>query len=191
MGKIKLNLESISPSMSQSGSFSVILGVDKQPKKIPIIIGEEYGSYISRFAFSNFTNSNQYVDVIKNLILALGAHFEHLEIKDVSEGIFEAYLVLSNVHGEIKIQTPIGVGLSYVILSKETGLVYASEKVVDKVAIKMDNDGYISEEDRAENHRDRATFKTSDELQVELDLAIAQEDYVRAAEIRDQLKNVS
>lgn len=177
--------------MSQSGSYSIILGVDKQPKKIPIIISKDDGTFISEFAFNGYVNYNEYVDLIKNIILSLGGHFEHLEIVDVSEGVFEAYLVLSNVHGEIKIKTSIGKGLSYVILSRETGLVYASEKVVDKVAIKMDDNGYISQEDQEENRRDRGSFKSTEDLEEELALAIASEDFERAADIRDRINNLS
>lgn len=189
MGKIKLNLESIRPSLSQLNSYTIILTVGETEEKIPIIITADEASYINAFVHNGNKNTNGYVKIIKNLIIALGGTFEYVEITDIIEGRFEVFLVISNLHGEVKIKSSIGEALSYSTLTSH-GIIYTTESIVNKVAIKMESSGYVSPEDYEENHRDRGSFKSIDELEKDLSEALAIEDFERAAEIRDRINNV-
>jgi bifunctional DNase/RNase len=190
MGKIKLNLESIRPSLSQLDSYAVILTVGDTDKKIPIILTSAEALYINAYIHNGYKNTNGYIKIIKNLITALGGTFEYIEILDIKEGKFEVYLVISNVHGEVKIKSTVGEAISFSALTRN-GLIYTTEKLVEKIAVKMSDFGEVSPEEKEENHRDRGDFKTIQDLEKDLSEALKTEDFELAAEIRDKINSVS
>jgi bifunctional DNase/RNase len=190
MGKIKLNLESISPSLSQLDSYTIILSVGETDKKIPIILSLTEASYINAYVHNGYKNTNGYIKIIKNLIVALGGTFEYVEINDITEGKFDVNLVISNVHGEVKIKASIGEAISYSTLTRN-GLIYTNKKLVEKISVKMENSGYVSPKNKEENHRDRGGFKTIEDLEKDLIDALKIEDFEKAAEIRDRINSDS
>lgn len=152
--------------------------------------------------------------LLKNSIKALGAELSHVLIHKFETGIFYAYLALTDVHGKkIHIDSRCSDAVVLAVLSQVP--IYATAELMDSACIEIDKDMYktLSKEAQAEEDAEidsnevEAFFKdlreaidsldvdidTSDvdieTLEQELQGAIEEEDYKKAAKLRDMIKD--
>jgi bifunctional DNase/RNase len=192
--KIKLEILGLSPSQSQAGSFALVLGEEFGNRRLPIIIGVFEAQAIAVQIENIVPNRPMTHDLFKSFAEALHYSIKEIIISDLREGIFYAKIVCGDNLQEVEIDSrpsdAIAIGLRFNVP------IYTSESILSEAGIISsleDDENEDEEESVKETLQTKGTFSEqlkelpNDELQKMLEEALANEEYEKAAKIRDEL----
>jgi len=191
--KIKIEILGLSSSQSQtSGSFALVLGETKGERRLPIIIGMFEAQAIALEIEKIIPNRPMTHDLFKSFANAFDYKVEEVVISDLKEGVFFAKLVCSNGEKTIEIDArpsdAIAIGIrfevpfyTYEAVLAEAGIVLTDE---EEAAEDLDEPIVV---DKPEG--DQLKDFSLDVLKEMLDQALADEDYEKAAKVRDEINN--
>ncbi len=192
MRKIKVDIYGIAPSQMQ-GSYSLILAEEDGERKIPVIVGQ----YEAQAIAIQIEGINTGRPLTHDLFLSFAQQFE-ISIKEVfihqlKEGIFYSLLVCESngkVH-EIDSRTSDAIALAV----RFDCPIYTTEEILEAAGITID-DKSVEKPGRGKadvpaqkpkEDTDLFKSKTLDELEKMLNKALNNEDYLKAAQIRDEI----
>ncbi|OZI05267.1 hypothetical protein BWI93_26705 [Siphonobacter sp. BAB-5385] len=196
MEKIKLEILGLSPSQSQTGSFALILGEEFGNRRLPIIIGMFEAQAIAIEIEKITPNRPMTHDLFKSF--AQGFHYKVTEIviSDLREGIFFAQIVCTDGLKERVIDArpsdAIAIGLRFNVP------IYTFENLLSEAGI-VANEGSSSERSsesaapsstgssKSKPFPDQLKDNSMEDLQRMLDQALSNEEYEKAAQIRDEI----
>lgn len=192
MDKIELEILGLSSSQSQSGSFALVLGETIGNRRLPIIIGMFEAQAIAIEIEKIVPNRPMTHDLFKSFANSFNFAVEEIVISDLKEGVFFAKIVCSNSGRTLEIDArpsdAIAIGLRFDVP------IYTFESVLSEAGIVLTDEESEKEGQTAEQpYRENKPFKeqlkdlSSDRLQSLLDEALKNEDYEKAAQIRDEL----
>ncbi|MDX1627543.1 MAG: bifunctional nuclease domain-containing protein [Fulvivirga sp.] len=197
MEKIKLEILGLSSSQSQSGSFALVLGETEGSRRLPIIIGMFEAQAIAIEIEKIIPNRPMTHDLFKSFAQSFDYKVKEIIISDLKEGVFFAKIVCGNGSGNIEIDArpsdAIAIGLrfdspifTYESILAEAGIVLTDETEDDIAELKSE---LKAEEKKSKPAASKDDLKnlSVDKLKELLNKAIEQEDYERAAKIRDEL----
>lgn len=195
MDKIELEILGLSSSQSQSGSFALVLGETVGNRRLPIIIGMFEAQAIAIEIEKIAPNRPMTHDLFKSFAHSFNFTVEEIVISDLKEGVFFAKIVCSNNGRNVEIDArpsdAIAIGLRFSVP------IYTFESVLSEAGIVLtDEEG--EREGQPEPAQEKGTssnkpFKeqlkdlSSDRLQTLLDETLKNEDYEKAAQIRDEM----
>lgn len=195
MDKIKIEILGLSSSQSQtSGSFALVLGEVDGERRLPIIIGMFEAQAIALEIEKIVPNRPMTHDLFKSFAVGFGFEIEHIIISDLKEGVFFAKIVCSDgiktVDIDARPSDAIAIGIRFSVPF------YTYEKVLSEAGIILTDDEEIDDELEDEvltdkPKGDRLQDYSLDKLQKMLDEALGNEDYERAAKIRDEMNKRS
>ena len=196
MDKIKLEILGLSSSQSQSGSFALVLGEVEGDRRLPIIIGVFEAQAIAIEIEKIIPNRPMTHDLFKSFSLEFEYEVKEIVISDLKEGVFFARIVCTNGSKEVAIDSrpsdAIAIGLRYdapiftnETILEEAGIVLTDED--DKSGLEPDLIPSSRTTEAKEEKKSELKDFSIDKLNELLDEAIANEDYERAAELRDEL----
>lgn len=195
MEKIRLEILGLSSSQSQSGSFALVLGEVGKKRRLPIIIGMFEAQAIA-IEIEKITSARPMThDLFKSFARAFRFDIHEIIISELREGVFYAKIVCSSQYsgGIIEIDArpsdAIAIGLRFNVP------IYTYEDVLAEAGITISD---IEEEEsetgsKQQRYAERRPSSgglaqmTVEQLEKALQQAIEQEDYERAAQIRDEL----
>ena len=193
MDKIQLEILGLSSSQSQSGSFALVLGEVEGTRRLPIIIGMFEAQAIAIEIESIVPNRPMTHDLFRSFANGFKFEVNEIVISDLKEGVFFARLHCSQDGNSIEIDArpsdAIAIGLrfkcpiyTYEPILQEAGIVLSeeSEEEADRP------EAIVPKEPAAPRKKDLKDH-TLDKLNKMLDEAIANEDYEKAAQIRDEM----
>ena len=197
MEKIKLEIIGLSSSQSQSGSFALVLGEEGGNRRLPIIIGMFEAQAIAIEIEKIVPNRPMTHDLFKAFAGEFDFKIVEIVISDLKEGVFFARIVCSNGVKEVEIDArpsdAIAIGLrfdvplfTYEAILSEAGIILADpndEEAAKELEIEPEKPKKTSTPVKKSSIGDMH----ADELQKLLDEALRNEDYERAAQIRDEL----
>ena len=194
MEKIKLEILGLSPSQSQQGSFALVLGEEYGNRRLPIIIGMFEAQAIAIEIEKIVPNRPMTHDLFKQFAKNFGFTVREIVISDLREGIFFARIVCSDGVQEtvvdarpsdaIAIGIRFGVSIfTYETILSEAGITASSDDEDDEAEELVRSTSGKSPRAFGEQLKDM----TVDELQKMLDEALGNEEYERAAKIRDEI----
>lgn len=202
MEKIRLEIIGLSSSQSQTGSFALVLGEVNGNRRLPIIIGMFEAQAIAIEIEKVIPNRPMTHDLFKSFALSFHFIVEEIIISDLKEGVFFAKIMCSdgikNIEIDARPSDAIAIGLrfdvpifSYETIMSEAGIVLNDE---------MEDEDDLDEDDELEEapvsnkpessmigKEDQIKNMSLDQLQAMLDDAIANEDYEKAARVRDEM----
>lgn len=193
MEKIKLEILGLSPSQSQSGSFALVLGEEYGNRRLPIIIGMFEAQAIAIEIEKIVPNRPMTHDLFKQFAKNFGFTVREIVISDLREGIFFARIVCSDGVQETVVDArpsdAIAIGIRFGVS------IFTYEAILSEAGIIASVDEEEEEQEelvRTSNRSPRAFGEqlkemTVDELQKILDEALGNEEYERAAKIRDEI----
>lgn len=199
MDKISLEILGLSSSQSQSGSFALVLGEVSGVRRLPIIIGMFEAQAIAIEIEKIIPNRPMTHDLFKSFAHNFHYSIKEIIISDLKEGVFFARIICEGENGIVEIDArpsdAIAIGLRF------DAPIYTYEKILSEAGIILTEEEEdikelkISEkppEDVAKSSSKSKGEKslkdlTVDKLNTLLDKALSDEDYEKAAEIRDEL----
>ncbi len=188
MKKIELEIVALSHSITQTHSYAVVLGEVNGLRRLPIVIGGFEAQAIA-VALERMQPSRPLThDLMKNFMLAFNIELHEIIINDLQEGIFYSKLVCSTDHDTVEIDSRTS---DAVALAVRFGCpIYTYDNILDSAGILMEEDDkkkkvVVSHNDAASDDLKKLSIG---ELESLLNEVLEQEDYIKAASIRDEIK---
>jgi bifunctional DNase/RNase len=190
MKKIELEIVALSHSITQTHSYAVVLGEVNGLRRLPIVIGGFEAQAIA-VALERMQPSRPLThDLMKNFMHAFNVELMEIIINDLQEGIFYSKLVCVNEHDTVEIDSRTSDALA---LAVRFGCpIYTYENILENAGILMEDESKKRadipvQEPATVSSRDLSKMSVQ-ELEKLLQEVLEQEDYIRAIEIRDELK---
>jgi uncharacterized protein len=207
VNKVQVEIIGISTSPSSNGAYALILQESGGQRRLPIVIGAFEAQAIALEMEGIRPPRPMTHDLMKATIESLGASLNEVIISDLNDGTFYAQLILDSTGVEIdsrpsdaialavRFQAPIFVKDEVL---REAGFVAEGDDA-DNDDEDDDDDILRSSSPRSESApQPRRTETVSSEplsqleiLRQELEKAIAQEDYEKAAILRDEIAQIA
>ncbi|MEM7549637.1 MAG: bifunctional nuclease domain-containing protein [Bacteroidota bacterium] len=199
MNKLRLEILGLSSSQSQSGSFALVLGETEGNRRLPIIIGMFEAQAIAIEIEKIVPNRPMTHDLFKSFAYTFNYSIKEIIISDLKEGVFFAKLICSDGIKEVEIDSrpsdAIAIGLrfnapiyTYETVLSEAGVVITDEKEEEELTTQSPIEDELKEVKKATKPLEEMLKDYSfDKLKELLDGALKQEDYERAAKIRDEM----
>ncbi|MFT4032216.1 MAG: bifunctional nuclease family protein [Siphonobacter sp.] len=191
MEKIKLEILGLSPSQSQTGSFALVLGEEYGNRRLPIIIGMFEAQAIAIEIEKITPNRPMTHDLFKSFAQSFHYKVSEIVISDLREGIFFAQIVCTDGLKERVVDArpsdAIAIGLRFNVP------IYTYETLLSEAGI-VANEGSSSEttepsapSTKTKPFPDQLKDNTVEDLHKLLEQALNNEEYERAAQIRDEI----
>ncbi len=199
MNKIRLQILGLSSSQSQSDSFALILEEEEGNRRLPIIIGRFEAQAIA-IEIEKVTSTRPMThDLFKSLATQFQFKLNEVIISDLREGIFYAEMIYVDEREGKKVivdarpSDAIAIGLRF------DAPIFTTDTIMREAGITTTNTSDESEaleqEEGAKEPKKKKTKKKAvsleamsvTELEAEMEKAVTDEDYERAAKIRDEM----
>jgi len=195
--KIQLEILGLSSSQSQSGSFALVLGETDGNRRLPIIIGMFEAQAIAIEIEKIIPNRPMTHDLFKSFGHSFNYTIKEIVISDLKEGVFFAKIVCENDSKTVEVDArpsdAIAIGLRF------NAPIFTYEKIMTDAGIILtdesdDEASDLTAEITKEEPKTSSTSKDKplkdhsyDKLKEMLNKALEDEDYEKAAKIRDEL----
>ena len=196
MDKIQLDIIGLQSSQSQSGSFALVLGENNGDRRLPIIIGMFEAQAIAIEMEKIIPNRPMTHDLFKSFAHEFKYKVEEIIISDLKEGVFFAKIVCTGEYGQVEIDARPSDAIA--ISLRFDAQIYTYEKILAEAGIVLSDEEDIEEITSKGAKGKKPTTKKADKgktledfslekLNKLLDEAIKNEDYEKAAGIRDEI----
>tara|TARA_B100000609_G_C17038012_1_gene342334 strand:+ start:57 stop:647 length:591 start_codon:yes stop_codon:yes gene_type:complete len=189
--KIKLEILGLSSSQSQSGSFALVLGEYGGNKRLPIIIGMFEAQAIAIEIEKITPNRPMTHDLFKSFAHNFNFTIKEIIISDLKEGVFFSKIICENeaketIEVDARPSDAIAIGLRFNVE------IFTYESILTEAGIEMTDEEMTASVEKEKKTKSRSKPKKledmeSDQLNKMLDDALKNEDYERAAKIRDEI----
>ena len=191
MEKVKLEIVGLSYSQTQSGAYALVLAETGGKRRLPIIIGGFEAQAIAIELEKMVPTRPLTHDLFKSFAVSFSILVKEVIIYKLIEGIFYAKIVcekdgtVSEIDARTSDAVAIGVRFNCPI--------YTYESILSSAGILLDEDNSdedsldLLELDEETDPKEGLKAMNVNELEIELDLAIENEDYELASKIRDEL----
>lgn len=202
MEKIKLNVLGISYSQTQSGAYALVLSEEEGNRRIPIIVGGFEAQAIA-IELEGLTPPRPLThDLFKKFSDSYGIRLLEVNIHKLDEGVFFANILCDNGDHQITLDARTSDAIALALRFQCP--IYTTEEIVEKAGIVLDfekgtgmehsDENSAPEEilEQAEKSVKRTIYpglseNSMEELKALLAEAVANEDYEKASEIRDEI----
>lgn len=191
MSKVKLNINGLSSSHSQTGSFALVLSEEKGNRRLPIIIGMFEAQAIAIEMEKIAPNRPMTHDLFKSFSHHFEVNVKEIIISDLKEGVFFAKIVCEQNGKIVEIDSrpsdAIAIGIRFDAdiyanepVLEEAGIILSEEFEEELETIQLPDEVPVSKKSEMKD-------LSTDKLNHMLDQALKKEDYEGAAKIRDEL----
>ena len=193
--KLELEIVALSHSVTQAHSYAVVLGEVNGVRKLPIVIGGFEAQAIA-VALENMQPTRPLThDLMKNMMLATQLQLVEVLIHKINEGIFYAKLICQTGSETIEIDSRTSDALALAVRFDTP--IYTYESILDSAGLQMDD---TAPKKAAKEEDKKSKIKVSTlatdlnklslaELQKQLNEVLETEDYIKAAQIRDEINS--
>jgi uncharacterized protein len=199
MEKVQLVVLGLSASPASNNAYALILKEIEGNKRLPIIIGAFEAQAIALEMEGVIPPRPMTHDLIKTLIDSFASPLSEVFINELRDGTFYAKLVFESTGHEIDARPSDAIAIAV-----RTGVpIFVNDEILDETGLMPQDEETdpMSMDDGAEEDLDfmkepktpKAPQKPKskvEQLQADLDKAVEQEDYEKAASIRDELKRL-
>lgn len=205
MGKIKLNVLGISYSQTQSGAYALVLSEEEGSRRIPIIVGGFEAQAIAIELEGLAPPRPLTHDLFKNFADSYGITILEVNIHKLEDGVFFASIMCNNGGQALTLDARTSDAIALALRFKCP--IYTTTEIVDKAGIVLDFEKGAEfdhpiepGEEEIEVKKGKAKKGSSlpdlsgtsiEDLRSMLAEAVANEDYEKASEIRDEINKRS
>ena len=192
MERIRLEILTLSPSQLQAGSFTLVLNEANGDRRLPIIIGMFEAQAIAIEMEKLAPTRPLTHDLFKSFAKSFDFSIEEIHISDIQEGVFFSKIICTDGIRQKNIDAQPSDAVA--IALRFNAPIYTNEEVLNVAGITSEEMG--QEEPKPETEKKRVKVKSqnnlttlsNEELNTMLGEAIANEEYERAAKIRDEIE---
>jgi bifunctional DNase/RNase len=194
-GKIEVEIVSIVPAHSH-GAYTLILAEKNGTRKLPVLIGSFEAQAIAMELEGMKPSRPLTHDLIVQAMLAMDAAVTSVLINDLQEGIFFSRIMCKRGLDEFELDSRTSDAIA--LATKFKCPVFILEHVMNEAAFdseesepeETESPGRIAHEELVPVSKSHSGFDSHsmEELEAMLEEAIRDEDYGRAAKIRDEIK---
>ena len=191
MKKIELEIVALSHTLAQTQNYAIVLGEKGGSRRLPIVIGGFEAQAIA-VAMEGMAPSRPMThDLFKNVMETFSIDLKEIVINNLVDGIFYANLVFIQGGKEIEVDSRTSDALalavrfgcpiySFEFILKQAGIILEedTEREVQKAKTRLQQ-----QQPKEKGIEDYST----DELETMLETVLEEEDYEKAARIRDEL----
>lgn len=195
MKKVPLDIVALSHSVTQSHNYAVVLGEQDGVRRLPIVIGGFEAQAIA-VAMERMTPNRPLThDLFKDTLETFDVQLKEVIINNLLDGIFYARLICVKDGEEIEIDSRTSDALAMAVRFECP--VYTYEFILDAAGVILeDSDEGIEASTKPVKKQNKPEVKgvvglaghTMEELENLLGEVLSNEDYEKAAEIRDEIK---
>jgi len=181
--KIELTIVALSHSMTQSNNYAVILGEKEGARRLPIVIGGYEAQAIAISMERMATNRPLTHDLFKNTMDAFDIQLKEIVISDLVEGIFYAQLICEQDGEKVEIDSRTSDALAMAV--RYECPIFTYDFILEAAGVILD---LPADTEIVEQEAESLTSKSLDDLNTLLEEALVEENYEKAATIRDEIK---
>lgn len=195
MQKIELEITGLSHTITQSQSYAVLLAETEGQRKLPIVIGAFEAQAIAVAIEKLTINRPLSHDLIKNMLEVFSINLKEVIIDNLQDGIFFAKLICEKDGEEFDIDSRTSDALALAV--RFNCPIYTYEFILEAAGtiISEDEETNVPVEDELSSLSDELVAASTDDLTTtsledlksRLEEALANEDYEKAARIRDEI----
>ena len=190
MKKIPLDIVALSHSVSQSHNYAVVLAERQGQRRLPIVIGSFEAQAIAVAMERMTTNRPLTHDLFKNALDVFQIDLQEIVINNLVEGVFYASLICIRAGEVVEIDSRTSDALALAV--RFNCPIYTYDFVMDEAGVVLEEESAEAApggKGRSRGRRKKGLSSYSIEaLSKMLDEVLGEENYERAAEIRDEIK---
>jgi bifunctional DNase/RNase len=188
MQKIALEITGMSYSQSQSGAYALILGEKGGQRKLPIIIGTFEAQSIALGLEKMKPARPMTHDLFKNFADKFQITIKEVIINKFENGVFHALLICESINGITEIDARSSDAIALAIRFQCP--VFTYESILDEAGIVLDDEKDVAQNIPEEKKTGKEEFSEylTDELEEMLQIAVQNEEYEKASELRDEIR---
>lgn len=193
MEKIELYIVTLTHSVTQSSNYAVVMGEVDGNRRLPIVIGGFEAQAIA-VAMEGMVPSRPLThDLLKNTLDTFEIEVSEILINNLIEGVFHARLVCTQNGREFEIDSRTSDAIAMAV--RYGCPIYTYDFILDAAGVRIED--AAAEEGEAEGQKEESKPKrrkrgyaeySIDDLTAMLQKVIGEEDYEKAAKIRDEIK---
>ncbi len=189
MDFVQVDIVGLSTSPSSGGAYALVLAEMDGNRRLPIIIGAFEAQAIA-LELENIQPPRPMThDLLRDLFQTVGTSVRDIVIDELREGTFFAKIRYSNGKDEGQLDSRPSDAVALAVRMEAP--IFVSPAVLDEAGIATEEEGVealsgggMEEEERS------APLTRLERMEKQLEEAIGQEDYERAAELRDEIEKV-
>lgn len=194
MEKIKLEIVALSHSITQNHSYAIVLGETKGNKRLPVVIGGAEAQAIA-IAMEKMKPARPLThDLMKSVFDEFDIILREVVISNILEGVFYSQLICIKEGKETIIDSRTSDAIALAI--RFDCPIYTYKFILDTAGIVLDESSQeiVDEPDRkssaaVSSEKEDLKIYTISELDTMMVKALEEEDYERAAYIRDEIQS--
>jgi uncharacterized protein len=201
MKKIELDIVALSHSVTQTHNYAVVLGEKRGPRRLPIVIGSFEAQAIA-VAMERMTPNRPLThDLLKNSLDAFNIKLKEILINNLLDGIFYARLVCEQNGELVEVDSRTSDALAMAV--RFSCPIFTYEFILDAAGVVLEESGLgETTNDDEEEDLDEDVFAhgpsssgtnplasySTEQLSKMLDEVLDEENYEKAAKIRDEIE---
>lgn len=186
MERIQVDILGLSTSPSSGGAYALILKEVNGLRRLPIIIGAFEAQSIALEMEGIKPPRPLTHDLVKSIIDSLGADLTDVFINELRDGTFYARINLDSQEIDSRPSDAIAIAVRYGVP------IFVSDKVMEEASFIPENEDTDKTTPGTEGEKEKSPVKMTklEQLQHQLNEAIAKEDYEKAARLRDEIRKL-
>ncbi|MBK8723570.1 MAG: bifunctional nuclease family protein [Saprospiraceae bacterium] len=186
--RIELEIIALSHSVTASQNYAVVLGEKVGIRRLPIVIGNFEAQAIAVALESMSPNRPLTHDLFKNTLDVFKIELQEVVINQLEEGIFYSLLVCNNNGETIEIDARTSDAIAMAV--RFNCPIFTFENIMDEAGIVLDNQDAVpqAKTNKSASQKPGYSRYTIEQLEDELKNVLEEEDYKKAAIIRDEIK---
>jgi len=192
MKKIELEIVALSHSLAQTQNYAIVLGEQGGSRRLPIVIGGFEAQAIA-VAMEGMSPSRPMThDLFKNTMDTFKIELKEVVINNLADGIFFANLVFVQNGKEVEVDSRTSDALALAV--RFSCPIYTYEFILEQAGIILEEETE-REVQKAKSRRQQQQKEKGiedysvEELEQLLEKVLDEEDYEKAAKIRDEINH--
>ncbi len=189
MKKIELEIVALSHSVTKSHNYAVVLGEVGGDRRLPIVIGGFEAQAIAVAMENMAPNRPLTHDLFKNTLSTFNIDLKEVVINNLMDGIFYAQLICDKDGEELTVDSRTSDAIALAVRFDSS--IYTYEFIMEQAGVIFEGEeaeGKPKQRTKSAKPKSYADYST-EELEELLQKVLEEENYEKAAKIRDELQS--
>ena len=184
---VQLKILGLTFSQVQTGAYALILGEEGGKRRIPVIIGtpeaQSIAIFLERLTPPRPLTHDFFIAFADNM----NVRIKRIHIHQYEDGVFYSQVIFDTGAKTFSMDSRTSDAIALAL--RGNAPIFIADEIINEIGILMEDDYFWEEPDEIPENKDNLPFESlqPEELQKQLNEAIAQEDFEKASYLRDLL----